>query len=55
MQVILIVRGKCVKCTRVYKSPNRFYTIFKQLKFDIKTIIVIFFFLPNYAIKTYEK
>ena len=42
--IILIVQGKCAKCIRVYKVPNRFYTIFKQLEFDIKTIIDSFFF-----------
>ena len=43
--IILIVQGKCAKCTRVYKAPNRFCTIFKQLEFDIKTIIDSFIFL----------
>ena len=42
--ITLIVQGKCVKCTRVYKTHNRFCTIFKQLEFDIKTIIDIFFY-----------
>ena len=52
--ITLIVQGKCAKCTRVYKTSNRFYTIFKQLEFDIKTIIdSFFFFLPNYVIKTF--
>ena len=53
--IILIVQGKCAKCTKVYKAPNRFCTIFKQLEFDIKTIIdsFFFFFLPNYFIKTF--
>ena len=54
--IILTVQGKCVKCTRVYKAPtNKFCTIFKQLEFDIKTIIdnFFFFFLPNYVIKTF--
>ena len=44
--ITLIVQKKCVKCIRVCKAPNRFYTIFKQL--DIKTIInssFFFFFL----------
>ena len=41
--ITLIVQGKCAKCTRVYKAPNRFCTIFKQLDFDIKTIIDKFF------------
>ena len=53
--IILTVQGKCVKCTRVYKAPNRFCMIFKQLEFDIKTIIdsFFFFFLLNYFIKTF--
>ena len=52
--ITLIVQGKCVKCTRVYKTHNRFCTIFKQLEFDIKTIIdKICFFLPNYVIKAF--
>ena len=53
--IILTVQGKCAKYTRVYKTPNRFCTIFKQLEFDIKTIIdsFFFFFLPNYLIKTF--
>ena len=42
--ITLTVQGKCVKYTRVYKTPNRLCTIFKQLEFDIKTIIDIFFF-----------
>ena len=50
--ITLTVQGKCVKCTRVYKTPNRFCTIFKQLEFDIKTIIDSFFLIPNYVIKT---
>ena len=41
--ITLIVQGKCAKCTMVYKAPNRFCTIFKQLEFDIKTIIDSFF------------
>ena len=52
--ITLIIQGKCVKCTRVYKAPNRFCTIFKQLEFDIKTIIdSVFILLLNYAIKTF--
>ena len=27
--ITLTVQGKCVTCTRVYKAPNRFCTIFK--------------------------
>ena len=42
--IILIVQEKCAKCTRVYKTPNRFCTIFKQLEFDIKMIIDSFLF-----------
>ena len=42
--ITLIVQKKCAKCTRVYKTPNTFCTIFKQLEFDIKTIIDSFFF-----------
>ena len=56
--ITLIVQGKCLKCTRLYKTPNRFYTIFKQLELDIRTIIDSFYFLffiyftkPNYAIR----
>ena len=54
--ITLIVQRKCAKRTRVYKTPNRFCTTFKQLKFDIKTIIDNFFFLflPNYVIKTFR-
>ena len=52
--ITLTVQGKCAKCTRVYKAPNRFCTIFKQLEFDIKTLLIVFFsFLPNYVIKTF--
>ena len=43
--IILTVQGKCVKCTMMYKAPNRFCTIFKQLEFDIKTIIDSFYFI----------
>ena len=52
--ITLTVQGKCVKCTRVYKTSNRFCMIFKQLEFDIKTIIdsFVFLFLPDYIIKT---
>ena len=42
--ITLTVQRKCAKCTRVYKVPNKFCTIFKQLEFDIKTIIDSFFF-----------
>ena len=42
--ITLTVQGKCAKCPKVYKTPNRFCTIFKQLEFDIKTIIDSFFF-----------
>ena len=42
--ITLTVQGKYAKCTRVYKTPNKFCTIFKQLEFDIKTIIDSFFF-----------
>ena len=41
--IILTVQGKCAKCIRVYKTLNRFCIIFKQLEFDIKMIIDIFF------------
>ena len=53
--ITLTVQGKCIKCTRVYKTPNKFCTIFKQLEFDIKTIndSFVFLFLPNYVIKTF--
>ena len=33
----LTIQEKYVKCTRVYKAPNRFCTVFKQLELDIKT------------------
>ena len=49
--ITLIVQGKCAKCTRVYKAPNRFCTIFKQLEFDIKTIIDSFFFYQTISLK----
>ena len=42
--ITLTVQRKYAKCTRVYKAPYRFCTIFKQLKFDLKTIIDSFFF-----------
>ena len=42
--ITLTVQGKCAKCTRVYKPSNMFCTIFKQLEFDIKTIINSFVF-----------
>ena len=42
--ITLTIQGKCAKCTRVYKAPNKFCTIFKQLEFDIKMIIDNFFF-----------
>ena len=50
--VTLIIQEKCVKYTRVYKAPNRFCAIFKQLELDIRTIIDSFylffiFILPN--------
>ena len=53
--ITLTVQRKYAKCTMVYKAPYRFCTIFKQLKFDIKTIIdsFSFIFLPNYIIKTF--
>ena len=37
--ITLIVQGECAKCTRVYRTPNRFCMIFNQLEFDIRTII----------------
>ena len=37
--ITLTIQGKYVKCTRVYKALNRFCMIFKQLEFDIRTII----------------
>ena len=43
--ITLTVQGKCAKCTRVYKTPNRFYTIFKQLELDIKIIIDIYIYI----------
>ena len=45
--ITLTVQGKCAKYTRVYKTPNRFCTIFKQLEFDIKTIIDSFKTFPT--------
>ena len=52
--ITLIIQGKCVKYTMVYKAPNMFCMIFKQLEFNIKTIIDSFFFFPsNYVIKTF--
>ena len=43
--ITLTVQGKCIKYTRMYKAPtNKFCTIFKQLEFDIKTIIESFCF-----------
>ena len=42
--ITLIIQGKCVKYTMVYKALNMFCMIFKQLEFDIKTIIDSFFF-----------
>ena len=53
--ITLTVQEKCVKCTRVYKAPNKFCTMFKQLEFDIKMIInsILFIYLPDYAIKTF--
>ena len=41
--ITLIVKEKCVKCIRVYKTPNKFCTIFKQLELDIKIIVDILF------------
>ena len=54
MKFVLLYKG--ITLTVVYKTPNRFCTIFKQLEFDIKTItdsFFLFFFLPNYVIKTF--
>ena len=52
--ITLTVQGKCAKCTRVYKAPNMFCTIFKQLELDIKMIIdSVFYLLPDYIIKTF--
>ena len=51
--ITLTVQKKCVKYTMVYKTPNRFCTIFKQLEFDIKTIIDIYIYIPNCVIKTF--
>ena len=52
--ITLTIQGKCVKYTRVYKAPNRFCTIFKQLELDIKMIIdSVFYLLPDYIIKTF--
>ena len=45
--IILIVQGKYVKCIRVYNTLNKFYTIFKQLEFDIITIIDSFFLITK--------
>ena len=54
--ITLTVQEKCTKCVRVYKTPNKFCTICKQLELDIKTIIDSIFFLPsNYVIKIFSK
>ena len=42
--ITLIVQEKCVKCIKVYKAPNSFCTIVKQLELDIKMIIDIYIF-----------
>ena len=42
--IILTIQRKCAKCIKLYKTRNKFCTIFKQLEFDIKTIINNFFF-----------
>ena len=42
--ITLTVQRKYAKYIRVYKTSNRFCIIFKQLEFDIKTIIDSFFF-----------
>ena len=55
--ITLTIQGYYTNCTRVYKTSNRFCTIFKQLEFDIKMIInsfFFFFFLLNYVIKTFS-
>ena len=52
--ITLTVQGKCAKCTRVYKAPNRFCTIFKLLEFDIKTIIDSFFFSFFYQTMSFK-
>ena len=51
--IILTVQGKCAKCTMMYKTPNRFYTIFKQLEFDVKIIIdsSFFFFYQTMSLR----
>ena len=41
--ITLIVQGECAKCTRAYRTPNRFCMIFHQLEFDIRIIIHSFF------------
>ena len=54
--ITLNVQGKCTKCVRVYKTPNKFCTICKQLELDIRTIsnsVFFFFFLPNYVTNTF--
>ena len=49
--ITLTVQGKCVECTRVYKTRNMFCTIFKQLEFDIKTIIDSFFLYQTTSLR----
>ena len=41
--ITLTVQEKCAKCIKLYKTPKRICMIFKQLEFDIKTIIDNFF------------
>ena len=51
--IILIVQGKCVKCIRVYKTPNRFVGFLNNLSLTLRQFFIVFFFLPNYVIKTF--
>ena len=53
--ITLTVEGKCVKYTKVYKTPKRFCMIFKQLELNIRNNFLFFYFLlPKYVIKTFS-
>ena len=62
--ITLTIQEKCTKCIRVYKTPNKFCTICKQLELDIRTIsnsVFFFFFyqtmslIPSLSKLTHEK
>ena len=42
--ITLTIQEKCTKCISVYKTPNKFCTICKQLELDIRTISNSMFF-----------